>query len=256
MARLRYAFLLLFLLVSPSCSDDEESPTGPSPATSQFTGVFTGPGDGGLMTLSIPLATGDLAPTHPVRTALAHDVQALATLALDAGGTINLAGTYSEETDSLALTGQGYSMAGRYDPAGPVPGVTGEWTGPPGPGFFDCAAGGTGEVHTYCGDETRTGIVFEPMQVGIAGLSDLFGFIVIDGEPIHLEGTVTASASQVYSLTAAKDLGGGAVLRVDGTFRLWNKDMWGEWVIESHGVPGDSGTWALAPCLAGTTGPN
>jgi hypothetical protein len=218
MARLRYAVLLLFLLVGASCSDDEEDPVGPGPTTSQFTGVFTSSSDGGLMTLSIPLATGDLAPKHPARTAIAHDVQALATLALDAGGTINLAGTYSEENRLARADRAGLQHDGTATiQSGPVPGVTGEWTGPPGPGFSMARSVERARSLTTAETERARGSCSSPCKIGVEGLSDSIRIHRDRRGADPSRGHRDQSAASVYSLMATRESRRGS-----GAAREWN----------------------------------
>ena len=256
-ARLLRQVLVPILIVSSAlagCSDDDEdNPVNPTPST-QLTGPFAGAGDGGLMTLTIPLVAADLAPVRPAGAVVAHDVEALATLSLDSGGgPVNLSGTYNEESDSLNLTGQGYTVVGQYGPAEPF--IAGSFTGPLGNGLFSCAIGGRGAIAVYCGEhvnsaQTSTG----RWHIAISGTT-AFGFAVIDSETIYYEGTVTGTGG-VRSIVVRQDLGNGVELLVDGTLNTANDDVWGEWVLETNDMLDDHGTWDGALCLSGLTGPN
>ena len=258
-ARPSWAFLtivVLTLVVLPGCDDDDEdNPLQPGSPNTQFTGMFTGPGDGGLMTLSVPLAAADLSAARPAAGSATHSVDAVATLSLDSGGPVNLFGTYTEENDSLYLGGQGYTVTGVYDASEPVPGITGEFAGPLGAGFFDVSIGGSNSIGVLCGEHTQDQITYERMQLGV-GMSDIFGFIVIHGETIHFEGTATPLGGGYYTVSATQDLGNGTELFLYGTLNL-TAHAFGQWSIQANGVPLEPfGDWYVNTCMTGTTGPN
>ena len=242
------------------CSDDDDNPVGPKTPSTQFAGVFLGGNNGGRVTLSIPLDSEELAPARPTSAGPAYEVPVLANLSFDAGASVDLLGSYNEETDSLHVAGNGYVLVGAYDPAEPIPGITGHFTGPSEPGLFDCVVdAGTGsasDVQSWCGEHTQDQNLYEGMYVGVVGWTELLGFIEIEGEPIHFEGTVTASGDGIYLVHATRDLGAGTVLAIDGTINPATKDMWGGWVIRVQGAPTQDGEWNLGHCIPGTTGPN
>lgn len=258
----RRPWIVLTIVVStlgflPACDDDDDRhhPLEPGSMDTPFTGMFTGPGDGGLMTLSVSLAAADLSAARPAAGSATHSVDAVATLSLDSGGTVNLSGTYTEENDSLHVSGQGYTLTGVYDASEPVPGITGEFTGPLGAGLFDVSIGGSNSIGVLCGEHTQDQITYERMQLGV-GLTDIFGFIVIHGETIHFEGTSTPIGGGLYTVSATQDLGNGTELFVNGTLNL-SANAYGQWSIQANGVPQEpSGDWNVSRCLTGTTGPN
>jgi hypothetical protein len=249
---------MLCCLALTGCGDDDDGDQNPvNPGTGDptlFTGTFVGATEGGLMTMYIELPQAELAPSLAGRTA-EPGAPAFGVLSPDVGGTINLSGTYNQETDSLRLSGSGYTVMGHYDPAGPVPGIIGPYTGPGGAGFFGCAVGGSNAVQVYCGMYTDL----------LATKSDRWNLAIIGGavrglayygvDVLNFEGTATGTGN-TRTIAIQQDLGGGAVLIADGTLNTTTGDVGGDWRIEIGSTVDDSGTWDASTCLPGGTGPN
>lgn len=252
-----FAVLALCLFSFSGCGDDDDDnpvhPGGGTPST-QLTGTFVGENEGGLMSLAIPLAQADLAPPLGAGPTRVHSVTASAVLSPDVGGVVNLTGVYDEEADSLYLSGQGYTLDGHYDSAGPVPAIVGDYTGPNGAGLFGCAVGGSGTVHVYCGtfvneSQTSTG------RLNLVTIGDhVRGLVAFEGEIVAFEGTSTAT-STVRTIAVNQELVAGRVLIASGTIDLNTGEAGGNWRIEVIGVV-DFGTWDASTCLPGGAGPN
>jgi hypothetical protein len=244
---------LVTLVALQGCSDDDDdNPMDPGAQSTQLTGTFVGSGDGGTMTVTIPLASTALAPRLG-GSALSHDVAVTGVLSPDAGGTINLTGTYSEETDTLYVTGGGYVMGGEYEPAGSIPGIVGVYLGPSGAGAFGLAVGGSSTVTVYCGTYVNDDLSATGRLNTIVVGSEVAGAAVVEGEPVGFEGAITGTAPD-QTISVNQDIGNGAVLIAEGDLNATTGEITnGTWRIEVDTVITDFGTWSGSTACAPIT---
>lgn len=210
-------------------------------SSTRFRGFFLGVGQGGLMTLTIPLAEEDLGgaardgPGTPE-----DDVAAVAVLSPDAGGTVDLTGTYNAGTGNLSLMGPQYIMAGRYDPAAAVRAVVGSFAGD-GAGFFDCAVNETGRVHVCCAKYRNASSTEEDrLSMRIVG-DDLSGVFAAGHSLLAFQGKATGTGSG--RTVSVREVRPNLVLSLDGTFHSAPGALQGRWALEVDSVVIDSGTW-------------
>lgn len=244
----RRAFLTCVVLGAMSlvaitgCSDDDDDDGPVNPPGGQstaFSGMFAGTVDGGTMTVSIPLASGLLAPRFNRAAAV---VNATGTLSPTAGGTITLTGTYDESSNTIALGGSNYTFAGTYDPAAAIPGITGTYDGPTDIGGFAAAVGGSGTVTIYCGtwlNASKESGILNLMVVG----TNVSGVAVVNGTPYSFQGTV-AGTSPNQTVSISQEIDTGVVLTADADLNSASGVIAnGTWAIAVEEVPTDSGTW-------------
>jgi hypothetical protein len=261
--RLLTATALTGALVGVGCSDDDNDPGGGNPTpTTTMTGAFVGAGDGGRA--SVTVSTTTLAPGLP-RTKIqpgaggarilgtgsvaTHNVFASGSFDLDAGGVVGLSGTYSDETDSLHLTGGGYTLLGAYDDTGGIAAITGAYNGPNGIGFFAVVNAPASSVTTFCGTFVNAGATLTGRLNLVVIGSDAGGAGFPDGDPegVGFEGTVTGTGNpKTISLSGSTN---------DGPFTAT-----GDWDTTTNTVTGtweqkdgsdnvlDSGTWEADFC--------
>jgi hypothetical protein len=251
---------LLTLVALQGCSDDDDdNPMDPGGQSTELSGIYVSHYDGGKMTVTIPLASAALAPRLG-GSALAHDVAVTGLLSPDLGETVDLTGTYNEETDSLYATGTNpgfsspYLMWGKYEPVGSVPGIAGHYQGPNAPGGFVLAAGGSGTVTAYCGvtiidGETSTGRI----NLIVVGTQMAGAVIVYTGELglerlYHIQGTITGTAPNqtitVNQILGDQDPVDGLILIAEGTLDATAGTITnGTWELQLEGTTTDFGTW-------------
>lgn len=246
---LRAALGLLTLVALQGCSDDDDdNPMDPGSQSTELSGTFANGLEGGHMSITIPLATGNLAPARLAGSALAHDVVVTGALYSDQGDTIGLTGTYNEEADSLLLTGGGYTLEGKYDAAAAIPGIAGVYSGPNGGGYFGCAVGGNSAILTMCGNLQDLGSTYsERWNMVVAG-DVVAGLAVMeDGEIIPFEGTLTGSSPN-RTLAVDQNLGDGRSLVAAGTVSTATGAGQGSWELEMGTIADPSGLWAVWDC--------
>jgi hypothetical protein len=242
-------FALLSILAFPGCGDDDDdNPVNPGPST-QLTGTFANPNEGGMMTITIQSAS--LAPARRAGSAASHASTATAVLTPEIGAPVHLTGTYSDESDTLYLSGGGlsYNMRGVYDATAST--ILGSYAGPQGNGYFACVVGGTGAVDVYCGtfedDEDishgRWNLVISGTQ--LQGIGALYG-----GLFYRFSGTATGTGA-TRVIAVEDEIGVGNTLTADGTLDTGTSLAQGTWTVSSNGVPYNTGPWSAAPCETG-----
>jgi len=231
------------------CSDDDDdNPMDPGTGSTEFTGTFANAAEGGQLSITIPLATGDLAPARLAGSALAHDVAVTGALYSDVGDTIGLSGTYNEEANSLVLTGGGYTLTGTYDAASSPQGIAGSYTGGNGAGIFGCAVGGSSSVLVLCGTLTDLGLTYSERWNMIVAGNAVAGLAVMeDGEIIPFDGTL-GGVSPGKSLSVDHDLGDGRSFVASGTVYESAEISNGTWELDSGTIADPNGLWSGQDC--------
>ena len=256
--RLFAVLALAGLLTWVGCSDDDESNNGGGTPTTSMSGAFVGAGDGGKLTVTIASTT--LAPGLRAAKAqwgaggakilgagsvASHGIGASGSADLDGGSVVTLSGTYSDETDTLNLTGGGYTFVGEYDDTGPA--IFGAYAGPNGVGLFGVVQGGG--VQVFCGSFVNTGatvngrlnLIIRGDEVGGAGVPEG------SSEGAGFEGTVTGTGNP-RTVTLGGETGGGESFTATGDWDTTANTITGTWE-QSDGVNVlDSGTWEASLC--------
>jgi hypothetical protein len=155
MGRLRLrSFLPLFasLLAAPSLVDCSSSDSNghATPGTGEFRGLLTGPGETGVLDVTIGNAASPASlrglGTGASGTTVSGTIQMIGT-----GVTITLSGSFDAASGKLTLTGTtgsgAYSLTGTASGSG----FSGTYSGPNGSGVFSLAQGASGAVSLYCG---------------------------------------------------------------------------------------------------------
>lgn len=230
------------------CSNDKK-PTAPggggTPQTTSFVGAFTNGTENGK--ISITINSTSLARRLRVAQAGAGTVTATGTLTISGGGTASLTGTYNDVTDSLNLSGGGYSFVGEYDPTETPPSVSGTYTGPNGSGFFgsldQAAIGGTIEIYlgTFQSDSTNIGGTFDVARYDtLAG-----GLAFLEGTTLVLPMNGMVSGSGTTRTITLSGVEGGLSLDAAGTLDTAAHTVAGTWHTFDAGISkGDDGTWS------------
>lgn len=238
-------------LALAGCSNDTNDdgiigPPANGSQSTQLTGVFANTSVSGL--LDVTIDTSPLAPAW--QRASAANVTALGTLSPDVGGTVNLSGTYDPDTDSLRLTGGGYTLAGVYLPGGVPPRLTGRFTGPLGAGSFVALAGSRTAVRTFCATyENQDASLWGTLNFAISGTT-VTGFEVEDGDTlvVALTGSVSATGTpRTLSFV-------GASFQGNGTWDQAKDQVQGEWAGYVQSGAYQVGVWSGEACVPGTTG--
>ena len=172
LARPVCGFALIALLALSGCGDSDDNPVNPGgggSTSTAFTGMATSGTQSGKLTVSV--GTTSLAPRWGSRAGAAV-VTATGVIVIN-GSTYNLTGTYDNTTDSLTLSGGGYTFVGSYETVGvPQPSLVGTWAGPGGQsGEFVCPVGTATSIKVYLGTFHSTA---SPPDSG------MFSFAVID----------------------------------------------------------------------------
>ncbi|MGE5178795.1 MAG: hypothetical protein ACM3PF_06875 [Bacteroidota bacterium] len=221
----------------------------------QITGAFVGSAENGLLEVTVetrafaaPRFQAGPAEILRAPAAVETTVTALGTMSKDGGGVVNLTGTFDTVTDSLRLSGQGYSLWGLYLPNGVPRRLEGRYAGPAGNGRFVLLIGARSAVHVFCAtyENRPTATFFGTIDLAVMGTS-LAGFQVEDGDTLvePLWGSVNGSGlTRAVSFTGTSFYG-------NGSWDLTTGDAAGVWAS-----PRGSGVWSGGVCVAGTTGPN
>jgi hypothetical protein len=243
----------LGVLVVAGCSEDDEDDDTPQATQTAMAGSFAG-GTSETGTLSITIHSGTLAgrirsqapATSIVRPA--GTVVVIASGALDlegVGGTVSLAGSYNTDTDSLFLSGGGYTLRGRRTNTGAGQAIEGLYDGPAGSGAFFVLAGAGVPLQAYCGTYTSNAAADSGFfQVTIRETS-LTGFVLsktVPGDLVRLHGEVTGTGT-VRDVTIEDPSDPGGVPLAEGTWDTSTGTMSG-----TYGFAGDTGTWDMALC--------
>ena len=239
-------------LALPGCDDDDDdNPVNPG-ATTQLTGTFANPSEGGKIEITIQAAS--LAPSRRAASVGSHTVLATAVITPEIGPPAQVTGTYSEETDSLYLNGSGYSVRGLFDDASAA--MWGQFGGPSGGGFltgsFVCAVGGSNAVQVYCGafqDEDdvsrgRWNMVLSGTQVWAIGA-------LYSGFFYEVEGTVSGAGPTRTIMIEEQTTAFGHDVSAEGTLDTGTGLAQGAWASSVEGTPINIGVWSTMACAPG-----
>lgn len=137
-------FLLVAVLafVAGGCKD-ENNPTSPGSTSTSYVGVIAGTGVSGTLSVTVP------APKRAFGTSgvTGDTVAVTATLKINGGATIALAGYLVISTGEIYFSGGGYTFAGYLDEGE----ISGTFTYSGGSGIFQCSEGSAANVRSYCG---------------------------------------------------------------------------------------------------------
>jgi hypothetical protein len=240
---------IIFQIVT-GCGDDKKNPAGPGgggPSNTAFVGVFSNGTENGKITISV--ASTSLAPRIRAAQSGAAVVSAAAMLSISGGGTQALTGTYNDVTDTLNVSGGGYTFVGEYDSSNDPPSFLGTYTGPNGAGFFGAldqtAITSTIEVYlgTFQSDSTGTSGTFNVARYDTlaGGLAFVAGSMIV----IPMDGSVSATGT-MRDVTLMADEG-SLTLGATGTLDTSAHTMSGTWhTFDSDISKGDDGTWSGA----------
>jgi hypothetical protein len=255
--RARSLFLVpavLGLFLFAGCSDDDDDDDdGPTPTQTSMSGSLAG-GTTETGTLDVTIQSGTLAaqlrnqaaPTSILRPAGTVVVAAVGTLDLEGiGGQVALSGTYNTETDSLFLSGSGYTLQGRRTNTGAGQAIEGLYTGPNGNGAFFVLAGAGVPLQSYCGTYTSTAQTDSGfIQVTVRGTS-LTGFAISEldsGDIVRLYGDATGTGTvRDIEIQDPTDPGGAPL--AEGT---WDTSI--DTMSGTYGFAADTGTWNMTVC--------
>ena len=231
------------LVAINGCSDDDDDDNNPvnppGGSSTTLSGAFVGSTDGGKVSISIPLASGSLAPRFHNAAAV---VNATGTLSPVSGGTVSLTGTYDEAQNVIALTGGGYTLGGLYE-VGSISGITGNFDGPNGTGGFAAAIGGSDAVKTYCGTYTNSLDETGNLNLLIVGTTVAGGVAVGDGTIYGFEGTVTGTAPD-QTITVNDEVDTGIFLQATADLNATTGAITnGTWMVMEGEVMTDQGSW-------------
>jgi hypothetical protein len=240
----------LGVLVVAGCSDDDDDDDVNPPTQTAMAGSFAG-GTSETGTLSITINSGTLAgqirsqtpATSIVRPAGTVVVIASGTLDLEGvGGTVELAGSYNTDTDSLFLSGGGYTLRGRRTNTVAGQSIEGLYDGPVGSGAFFLLAGAGVPLQTYCGAYTSNAAADSGFFHVTIRETSLTGFVLSKNDPgdiVRLNGDVTGTGT-VLDVTIEDPDG---VPLAEGTWDTSTDTMSG-----TYGYAGDTGTWETTLC--------
>ena len=239
---------IIALAAFAGCGNDDNpaAPGGgtPAPTTTTFSGVMIGTGsENGTITVTVATTSlaGGLAGAP---------VTASGTVNPTGSATVPLTGTYDAATDSLHLSGGGYTLEGEYDdnPSGDAfKSIAGGYTGPNGNGFFAAVLQGAAQVRLFVG-------TFENQTTTISGKWDmvvadtLAGCIAFpDGGTIDDVVPMVGRAGNTGTSRAITLAGGSGTLTVtaSGTWNTTTDSVSGTWNSnDTSGPTTDTGTWA------------
>ncbi len=248
------AITLTALIAFVGCGDDEKNPAAPGGGvtpTSGFTGLMTNGQQSGKITITVNSTT--LAGRLPAHRAGAAEVAASANFTF--GGATNMAtGVYSEEGDTLNLSGSGYTFAGELDldgGSGP-PSLVGQFDGPGGLGFFGALSNELSPT-IYCGKFWNTAMD-DSGTFNVAMNDTAFASVFLSAVAPDLA-SVSGQVSGTGTTRTLSGLEGDMStfeFSVDGTLNTTTGMMSGTWTYTSYDVPGygpsDDGTWEASLC--------
>jgi len=248
---LAVAFVALVAFIG--CGDDDKNPAKPgsggTPTTSGFTGFMTDGKQSGKATLTVNSVT--LAGRLPAHRAGAAEVAASATFTLD-GMTATISGVYSEEGDTLNLSGSGYAIRAELDSGGDSPGMVGTYDGPSGPGFFGTLTNALLPM-VYCGNFWNTAMD-DSGTFNIVANDTAFAAVVlaaVDPELGSVSGQVSGTGT-TRTLSGMEGDTSTAVFSVSGTLNVTTGEISGTWTYTSYDVPmygtSDDGTFQATLC--------
>ncbi|TAK58353.1 MAG: hypothetical protein EPO24_08520 [Bacteroidetes bacterium] len=193
---MRFITLILlfsFLLLTGCQKDDDNSVIPPLGTTTSYTGAIAGESESGSISFTINGSTKVAAREYASPLAI---LTVTGTIKLADGTTITLNGTFNTETDSIYVSGGGYSFAGELSNGS----ISGTYTGPNGTGAFSVQAGAQATVKVYCG----TYVSYDNSSSGILNLSlkdtTMTGLAISldSGDKTFLYGTISGTAITIY----------------------------------------------------------
>ncbi|MFN0156433.1 MAG: hypothetical protein ACKVRP_00005 [Bacteroidota bacterium] len=207
------AFLVLGLAIA-GCKDDEGTTDPPTNQPVTYVGTIANGTESGSISMTV-------APSKS--TGINSGVTGTLTIVSPSDTTITLTGTFT--TDTLAVTGGAYAFDGTL--AGGS--ISGDYTGPNGPGQFSAQPSTNNSVTVYAGTYTSSTISgnFGTFNIVING-TVITGFSVDSGsgESTTLTGTLTGNNISILGGLAVGTLAGTTV---SGTY---------------NNGSGDQGTWS------------
>ena len=245
----------LGLFVLAGCSDDEEDDNNNPPATSTSMGGSFAGVNGEYGTLAVTIQSGTLAGTLRnqmastsglVRPSGTVVVAATGTLDLEGiGGQVALSGTYDTDSDSLFLSGGGYTLEGMRTNTSAGQVIEGTYTGPTTSGAFSLLAGAGVPLQAYCGTYTSGAQADSGFfNLTVRG-SSLAGFALSSLDPgdiVRLYGDATGTGnSRDLTIQDPTDPGGAPL--ATGTWDTTTDTMSG-----TYGFGGDTGSWDATLC--------
>lgn len=229
--KLMIVLSLLAAVVMTGCSkDDNPSQGGPT-----YYGTFAGPSESGSMTTNFASAPSKVSSAIPNDAAAIITVTG--TIKIDGGATINLTGTYDTETDSLKISGGGYSFAGTFSSGE----VSGNYDGPSGSGSFIITASASGTVKVYCGEyhEVSPGTGSGKINILLDGAAITVLVRNESGDDVNVfKGALSGSSVTIYVSGTS-----GPVLATGSMDNEAQTSMSGEYQTES-----EIGTWFAELC--------
>jgi hypothetical protein len=246
------AALSVFVLAGCSDDDDDDDNNPPATQTSMSGSLAGGTAENG--TLAVTIQSGTLAGQLRQRTAASSLIRPAGTVVVGATGTINpegvganvtLSGSYNTDTDSLFLSGSGYTLRGRRTNTGAGQSIEGTYTGPNGDGAFFVLAGAGVPLQAYCGTYTSGAQADSGFFHVVVRGESLTGFTLSGLDPtdiIRLNGTVTGTGTaRDIEILDPTDPGGAPL--AEGTWDTSTDTMTG-----TYGFGGDTGNWEATLC--------
>ena len=221
-----------FILTGAGCGGDGGGGGGGGGAqTSSFFGIVSS--DDGTATGSIAVIVQAAALAPPAVTGPNLTAPVNATGTLQFGGQTDLAGTYDPDTNTLALSGGGYTFGGGFDGVDRLEGL---WTGPGNTsGTFVTALSTTAVTFcgTYAADDQSDSGTFSFVIAGGTVRGEAYSSV--DQTLTALDGVVNGNAITIYFPGTAIPLATGTRSgnNVSGTY---------------DGGQGDTGTWSGSAC--------
>jgi hypothetical protein len=232
-----HAFLSLavasFLLVGCSKDDNPAGSGGGNGPT--YYGTFANSAESGSLTLNFSSAPkAGPATTDNILVVITIS----GTLKIQGGSTVSLTGTYNTVTDSLKISGGGYSFAGTL-----VNGdLSGTYSGPNGSGTFIAGTSVSGSITFFCGTYTETSpasgehhgrlnIVLDGARLGVLVREDTDSSNTVLGFKEILSGTaITIYVSGTSGFPLATGTINSAKTAMSGTYN--SGDEQGTWSAE------------------------
>lgn len=250
--RLWPAGIAIILIAVGGCSDDDDTPTGPGPGptSTTMTGFMANSAENGGVTINI--ATTTLAPAPGATAARRVAVDATASFTPLGGGVVNMTGTFDEPTDSLYLSGGGYSIAAQIDNSGDPPNTFAEYNGPNGPGFLGAVdENGNGLIMSFCGTFQSDTVGLDDGNLSFIISNDQLGGAMFSSNTaleVSLEGDVAGTGSaRTLSATAVNP--GVDSVAVVGTANTMDGVASGTWTrVDLNTQAAVTGIWTAVEC--------
>lgn len=242
-----------FLAVA-GCDDDDDDDDGtPAPTQTTMSGGLAG-GTTETGTMAVTILSGTLAPRFPnqaaptslVRPAGAVVVAAAGTIDLEGiGGQIAISGSYNTDTDSLFMSGGGYTLEGMRTNVGAGQAIEGIYTGPNGSGAFYLLAGAGVPLQSYCGTYTSGTLADSGFVAVTVRSSSITGLSISELDPgdiIRWNGTITGTGT-ARDIEIEDPLNPQGAPLAEGT---WDTSL--DTMTGTYGFAGDTGTWEATIC--------